>query len=73
MNKYRFKNGDKIVCHIKCRNLTIYKIYEVVISSDGIIVSIFDDNNTLSDYYSSSFILLKEYRRNKLKEMMKKI
>lgn len=36
-------------------------------------VSIFDDNNTLSDYYSSSFILLKEYRRNKLKEIIKKI
>lgn len=73
MNKYRFKNGDKIVCINNCLGLTIYKIYEVVISSDGIIVSIFDDNNTLSDYYSSSFIILKDYRRNKLKEMLSRI
>lgn len=70
----KFKIGDKIVCIDTSygENVTIGKIYEVGYSTYNYI-NIYNDLNKYKEYRTKCFLSLKDYRRNKLKEMLSRI
>lgn len=67
----KFKIGDKIVCiHIPYgKDVTIGKKYEVKFSNYSF-VSIFDDFDIYREYKASCFLSLKEYRKQKINNLI---
>ena len=70
--KIVFNPGDKIVCVNNLNTfggvkLTFNKIYDVVDISYSA-VSVKDDNNLIKQLFTQRFVLLKEYRKQKIKE-----
>lgn len=62
-----FKKGDKIVCidDTVCVFLKKYNVYIVILSVNNYIKV----NNLSGDYYYRRFILLSEYRKQKIKSL----
>lgn len=67
----KFKIGDKIVCIDTSygKNVTIGKKYEVRYSSYNYI-NIWDDFGNYREYKTSCFLSLKEYRKQKINNLI---
>ena len=70
----KFKIGDKVVCIDTSygKNVTIGKIYEVGYATYNFL-NIYNDLNKYMAYRTNCFLLLKDYRRSKLKEILSRI
>ncbi len=67
----KFKIGDKIVCINTSygKNVTIGKKYEVKFSNYTY-VNIFDDFGNYHEYKTNCFLSLKEYRKQKINNLI---
>ena len=67
----KFKIGDKIVCIDTSygKNVTIGKKYEVEYSTYNYI-NIYDDLNRYTEYRTICFLSLKEYRKQKINNLI---
>ena len=74
-HKPTFEINEKIVCiNDNYDNwLTIGKIYTVIYSTDKYITTKNNFGKIYTGFSTSNFISLKDYRRNKLKEILSKI
>lgn len=62
---------NKVVCiHIgRVKSLTLHKIYDGFTSPMGSTIKVVDDNGYTKSYKCERFMILSEFRQNKLKEL----